>query len=235
MNPLNEPSKLSKLVKKAKFLGVGGICTLLARRVLTIAPGGKAFREFLVVLSEPQPTPQAIAAASNHTFRLATLGDLEALVKDPSSNLVDRDIEAFNDGNSCMLQLDGNNLVGYTWIAQSSLIDVGWGFHLNLPDDVVYNYNGYTTPAYRGTAFQALRHLKALEHVRTLGKRRILGYVDHLNFKALRGGAKGGYRRIGVLRGIRRNGKIHFSLSMDENSWSLATRAGPRHALLDRP
>ena len=142
MNTLQQPGKLSKLVKKVKFLGIGGVFTLLARRILTIAPGGTAFREFLVVLSEPQPTPQAIAAASHHTFRLATQSDLEGLQKDPGSNIFERDIEALKHGNACLLQLDGDKLVGYTWIAESSLIDVGWGFHMNLPDDVVYNYNG---------------------------------------------------------------------------------------------
>jgi hypothetical protein len=187
-----------------------------------------------MVLSEPRPTPQALAAASQHSFRLATLSDLERLKKDGNSNVFERDIEAFKSGSVCLLQLDGENLVGYTWVADSRLIDVGWGFHLNLPDDMVYNYNGYTAPAYRGTAFQALRHQKVLEHFRTMGKQRLLGYVDHLNFKSIRGGAKSGYQRVGVLRGSRRNGKIRFSLSMCEKSWSLATRAGPHHALLDR-
>lgn len=187
-----------------------------------------------MVLSEPQPTPRALEAAKDHTFRLATLDDLKRLMDDGDANVFERDIEAFKSGGVCLLQLDGEILVGYTWVAESRLIDVGWGFHLNLPDDMVYNYNGYTAPAYRGTAFQALRHQKVLEHFRALGKHRLLGYVDHLNFKSIRGGAKSGYQRVGVLRGIRRKGEIHFSLTINEESWSLATRAGPRHALLDR-
>ena len=125
------------------------------------------------------------------------------------------------------MQLDGDNLVGYTWVSNSPLIDLEWGFHANLPNDMIYNYNGYTAPAYRGTAYQALRHLKVLEHLGATGKKRLLGYVDHLNYKSLQGVAKSGYQRVGVLRGVKRNGKIHFSLTINEKDWSTATRAGP--------
>lgn len=229
----NQSQRSSEFRKKLKALGVIGSIKQFARRALVFAPGGKAFRLILVVLATPRPTPDAMASSKHHTFRIATLSDLERLKQDPSSGLEDRDIAAFNDGALCLLQLDGDKLVGYTWVSNSQLIDIGWGFHVNLPDDMVYNYNGFTAPAYRGTAYQAVRHLKVLEHVSASGKSRLFGYVDHLNYKALRGGAKSGYRRVGVLRGIAQNGKTRFSLSVEDNSWSLATRAGPRHALLD--
>jgi hypothetical protein len=224
---LKRLGRLSEAGQRLKAMGIRGAFTHLVRRALTFAPGGKGLRLFLVVLSEPRPTPEAIAAASKHTFRFASLDDLQRLLKDNSSKIVERDIVSFESGNRCLLQLDGDNLVGYTWISNSQLIDVGWGFHANLPDDMVYNYNGYTAPAYRGTAYQALRHLKILEHVRAAGKRRLLGFVDHLNYKSLQGVAKSGYQRVGVLRGISSKGKMHFSLTINESDWATATRAGP--------
>lgn len=229
MNLIRKPSEVRK---KLGYFGIGGAITLLGRKTMILAQRGECFREFLIVLSEPRPSPKAMAAAKDHTFRMASLSDLEALSKDPASNILDRDLESFKDGCHCLLQMDGEKLVGYTWIVDSRLIDVGWGFHLSLPDDVIYNYNGYTAPEYRGTAYQPLRHLKVLEHVRAWGKYRLLGYVDHLNLKSLHGTAKSGYRRIGVLRGTRRNGQIHFALSIVDDSWSCATHAGPRHAYL---
>ena len=222
------------LIKKAQQaarligeLGLIGVFVHLGRRALVYSPGGDAFRVFLVVLTQPRPTPEATAAAREHTFRFASLDDLERLLQDPSSKIYERDIVSFKNGNRCLLQLDGEKLVGYTWVSTSPLIDIDWGFHTNMPDDMMYNYNGYTAPAYRGTAYQALRHLKVLEFTRDEGKRRLLGYVDHMNYKSLRGVAKSGYERVGVLRGIRRNGKIRFQLSVDEKGWSTATRVGP--------
>ena len=227
------PQKWSDLKKKLKVLGVRGSITHMWRRAISYTPGGKSFRLFLIVLSEPRPTPQAIAAASQHTFRFATLSDIEHFQKDPNSKLFERHTAWIADGNQCLLQLDGEKLVGYTWVSTSQLIDLGWGFHVNLPDDMAYNYNGYTMPAYRGTAYQALRHLKVLEHVNESGKKRLFGYVDHLNFKSIKGQAKSGYVRVGVLHAIKRNGKTRFSLVVDDNNWSLATRAGPRHHVLE--
>jgi hypothetical protein len=221
--------RLSAVRSKTQTLGVNGVVTHLARRALAFAPGGEAFRMFLVVLSQPRPSPESTRAARDHTFRFATLDDLTALLADPGAEIAERDLVSFKDGNRCLLQYDGAALVGYSWISNSPLIDLMWGMHFNLPDDMVYNYNGFTTPAYRGTAYQSLRHLKLLELTRSEGKQRLLGYVDHLNYKSLRGVRKSGYQRVGVLRGIKRAGRIRFSLFIDEENWSTAIRAGPHH------
>jgi L-amino acid N-acyltransferase YncA len=69
--------------------------------------------------------------------------------------------------------------------------------------------------------------LKLLELIRPEGKRRLLGYVDHLNYASLRGVEKSGYVQVGVLRGIKRQGKTNFQLSVDCCAWSEAIRAGP--------
>lgn len=212
----------------ATELGPLGIATHVARRLLCAVPGGETFRFFLIVLSEPHPTPAAAAAGRDHTFRFASRPDLEALRRDPASGIFDRDLESFANGNRCLLQLDGDQLVGYSWVGGSPLVELMWGIHFNMPDDMVYNYNGYTVPRYRGTAFQALRHLKVLEHTRAEGKQRLFGYVDHLNYKSLRGVEKSGYTRVGVLRGVKRAGKTSFSVSIDSDAWSEIVRSGPK-------
>lgn len=219
--------RVLEVVRGMRALGPRGFVVHLARRALTTAPGGEAFRLFIVVLSEPRPTPEAAAAAQNHVFRFAMPDDVERLARIKGANIFERDIVSLRNGNRCLLQLDGDTLVGYTWISNSALIDLNWGFHVNLPDDMVYNYNGYTTPEYRGTAYQALRHLNVLKLIRDEGKFRLMGYVDHLNYKSLSGVAKSGYQRVGVLRGIRRKGTLRFSLTVREGDWSTVTRVGP--------
>ncbi|MFT3907344.1 MAG: hypothetical protein QM718_13675 [Steroidobacteraceae bacterium] len=220
-------TQLGKIFDTARRLGPKGLLTHLARRALTTVPGGKAFRLFLVVLDTPRPATGAAQAAKDHTFRFATLEDLERLQKDPEARLHERDIRSFRNGSRCLLQLDGADLVGYTWISSSPLIDLHWGLHFNMPDDMIYNFNGYTVPKYRGIAYQGLRHLKVLEYTRGEGKHRLLGYVDHTNYKSLHGVKKSGYRHVGVVRGTSRKGRMHFSIAVDERCWALLARSGP--------
>ena len=157
------------------------------------------------------------------------------MAKDSTSGVHAWDLEAFADGCRCLLQLDGERLVGYTWVASSPLIEVMWGLHLNLPEDMVYNYNGFTAPAYRGTSFQGLRHLKVLERMREEGKRRLFGYVDDLNYRSLRGVEKSGYHRVGVLVGVKRGGQTHFALTIDAEAWAEQVRMGPRQIQVAPP
>lgn len=220
-------TRIGNVLATARRLGLKGTLTHIGRLALTTVPGGKAFRFFLVVLETPRPTPAATQAARDHIFRFATLEELERLRKDPASHLYERDIQSFKNGCRCLLQLDGEELVGYTWISSAPLIELDRGLHFNMPDDMVYNYNGYTVPKYRGTAYQGLRHLRILEHVRGEGKRRLFGYVDHTNYKSLHGVSKSGYRRFGVVRGVSRKGVVRFSLSTEEGCWSMSARSGP--------
>ncbi|HKU42271.1 MAG TPA: hypothetical protein VJR89_29135 [Polyangiales bacterium] len=225
MQPLQSFEKARTLVQK---LGVRGTGTHVARKLLTTVPGGVASRIFFFVLTTPRPTPQAAEAGKHHSFRFATLDDILRLKTDPSTKLFDRDVESMKTGNRCLLQYDGDRLVGYTWIAGSRLVELMWGMHFNLADDLVYNYNGYTHPDYRGTAFQALRHLKVLEYTKDEGTRRLFGYVDHLNYNSLRGVQKSGYEPVGSLRGVKRNGKISFQLDVETHAWSELARVGPQ-------
>jgi len=174
-----------EIIQKARAtvtrIGVRGTGIHAARLMMTTVPGAEAFRMFLIVLTTPRPTPAATEASKNHTFRFATRDELVRFSRQPEAKLFDRDIESFDRGNRCLLQLDGEQLVGYSWVSTARLIELMWGLHFNMPDDMVYNYNGFTVPSYRGTSYQALRHLKILEISRPQGTRRLFGYVDHLN------------------------------------------------------
>jgi hypothetical protein len=208
-------------------MGVRGAGVHAARRMLTTVPGGEVFRMFLIVLTTPRPTPAASEAAKNHTFKFASREELLRFSKLPEAKLFDRDIASFDAGNRCLLQLDREHLVGYSWVGTARLIELMWGLHFNMPDDMVYNYNGFTVPSYRGTSYQALRHLKILELSRPQGTRRLFGYVDHLNYASLRGVEKSGYQRVGTLRGVKRDGRIRFSMRVQDDAWSQLVRMGP--------
>jgi GNAT superfamily N-acetyltransferase len=216
--------KLKNARSILKTHGLRGLFQHITRRLLWSVRGGEACRIFLYELDTPQPRPEAILAAAGHTFRFATAEEIHALHADPAAEVVDQDLVAFERGARCLLQYDGDALVGYTWLNASPLIHIMWGLHFNLPDDTAYNYKGFTAPAYRGKGFQPLRHLKVLEHIRDQGQRRLFGYVDHLNLNSIRGVRKSGYRKIGVLRCVRKPDRVRFVLKVSSDLWSKTIR-----------
>ncbi len=173
----------------------------------------------LVALTDPRPLPSAVEAAREHAFRFATEADLLHYGADARANIVASDLEGLRRGDRCLLQLDGERLVGYAWIAGSPLVHVEDGFHINLPDDTVYNFKSYTASEYRGAGFQALRHLQLLQRLEPEGKRRLFGYVNHLNLDSRRGVRKSGYRRVGVLWIVRKRGKVRARLTVSSDFW----------------
>jgi RimJ/RimL family protein N-acetyltransferase len=204
--------------------GLGGFVVYLSRLIFCGGSNDKSCRIFLFELTTPRPTPESIRAAEGHTFRFATIEDIHTYHADPIWDIGDKSVLAFERGDRCLLQFDGDTLVGYTWLAASSLVELTWGFHFNMPDDTVYNYKGFTAPAYRGEGFQPLRHLKLLEHVKGTGQHRLFCYVDQMNLSSLKGVKKSGYKKIGVLRCVRKQEKVRFFLRVSKDVWSKERR-----------
>jgi hypothetical protein len=182
-------------------------------------------RKVLFALYEPRSLPDAVEAAKHHTFKFATAEELLALSRTPAYAIAQLDAERVAKGTArCMLQLDGEKLVGYAWIWSHRLAFIEDGVHLNLPDDTIYNYKGYTNPDYRGYGFQALRHLNLLKLTHAEGVRRLFGFVDRFNSKSLKGVRKSGYLKVGELRIKHAGGKVRMILDVDEHFWSSAPR-----------
>jgi hypothetical protein len=178
-------------------------------------------------MSEPRPAPEAEKTAIDRTFRWATRDDLLTLVETPSSEIKKRDLQSFDDGNCCLLQLDKEALVGYTWVSFNPLVEILWGVHFNMPNDMVHNYNGFTVPAYRGQAYQAIRHQKLLSLIQREGKGRLFAFVDHMNYRSLSGTRKSGYKIVGTIKGFQSPKRLKFSVRVNQDSWAKAVRMGP--------
>lgn len=217
-------SKLSKARLILSRHGLGGFVVCLFRILFWRGLDDKSYRIFLFVLDTPKATPKSIKAAEGHTFRFATIEDIHTYHADPIWDIMEIDVLSFERGDRCLLQFDGDTLVGYTWIAASCLVEILWGFHFNMPDDTVYNYKGFTALAYRGKGFQPLRHLKVLEHVKSTGQHRLFGYVDQMNLNSLKGLKKSGYKKVGVLRCVKKREKVRFFLKVSKDLWSMEKR-----------
>jgi len=180
-----------------------------------------ATRKILVALTHPQVLPDAAEAARTHTLRFATLEDLLPLLEDKSALIAPLDIERVRRGTArCLLQLDGTRLVGYSWVWNTRPAQIDDGIYLHLPKHTRYIFKGYTSSAYRGYAFQALRHLKSLELLRSEGVEHLFGFVDQYNFKSLHGVRKSGFVPVGSVVIRRRAGRVRMTVDVDQQFWS---------------
>jgi len=216
---MNIQDKLSKARLLLSRHGLRGFVVYVSRLIFFGGRGDKSCRVFLFELSTPLPTPESIQAGEGHTFRFATIEDIHTYHADPVWEIKDIDVLAFKRGDRCLLQFDGDTLVGYAWLAASPLVEITWGFHFNMPDDAVYNYKSLTAPLYRGKGFQPLRHLKLLEYVKGTGQHRLFAYVDQMNLNSLKGVKKSGYKKIGVLRCVRKQEQVRFFLKVSNDLW----------------
>ena len=181
--------------------------------------------KILFALDEPKPNENAVITSANHVFRFATVDELKMFSKVKDFDIHDFDIERVERGSArCMLQLDKENLVGYSWIWRNNLAHIDDGFHINLPNDTIYNFKGYTSPEYRGDGFQALRHLKLLENLKDSGVNRLFGFVDQYNLRSLNGVKKSGYKRVGEMVIDRGSEDVRMSLHLKNYFWSREAR-----------
>jgi hypothetical protein len=181
----------------------------------------RATRMILIALTQPRVLPDAAEAARTHTLRFATIDDLLPFLQDESAQISTLDIERLRRGTArCMLQLDGSKLVGYSWVWNTRPAQIDNAVYLHLPPHTKYIFKGYTNPAYRGYAFQALRHLKSLELLRAEGVQHLFGFVDQYNFKSLHGVRKSGFEPVGRVVIRRRRGRVRMLVDVDQHYWS---------------
>jgi hypothetical protein len=178
----------------------------------------------LLVLDEPRVPPRALAASEGHEFRFATEQDLIDIAKIHPEEAGEQDLEFLAHGDRCLMQMDGDVLTGFAWIAGSPLVHLQDGYHFNLPDHMVYNYHAFTAPEYRGFAFQGLRHNKLLEALAPEGKTALFGFVNRLNFSSQKGVAKSGYRKVGRLTFRKMFGRVSQKLVVDDACVSRSRR-----------
>lgn len=198
----------------------------VGRAAITHWLSGERFRLFLMEL-RIQNLPESLLEQSGYDFRFLTSDELRFYSQHSEYNLCERDFLSTQSENRCLGQFASDNLVGYSWLSFAGMVDLGWGLHFNLPDDMAYNYNGFTLPAFRGGGLQGLRHLAILKQAQLAGKTRLFAYVDHLNYRSLHGVRKSGYRYIGAINGLKRNGKLRFVLDVEDAAWSEKVRFGP--------
>ena len=219
-------TKMVQSIDLSRKLGLREATIHFGRAAMTRWRAGERFRLFLMELKITS-LQDSLPVQSGYQCRFLTVEELQFYAKAGGYNLCKDDLVSNESENRCLGQFASEKLVGYSWLSFSGMVDLGWGLHFNLPDDMAYNYNGYTLPAYRGGGLQGLRHLAILKHAQLAGKTRLFAYVDHLNYRSLHGVRKSGYRPIGAISGLKRDGKLRFVLDVEDAAWSDKVRLGP--------
>ena len=179
-----------------------------------------ANRLVLLALTKPTYVQRSSADERFYDFHFASVDELMAMKKKPDYEIAQLDVDRVRMGIArCLVQWDGDQLTGYTWVWLKKLAYIADGFYLNLPDDAIYNYKALTLPAYRGFGFQGLRHVKLLELLRPDGIRQLFGFVASENTRSFRGVRKSGYQVVGELL-IRKTGqRVQTRLRLNADFW----------------
>jgi len=143
-------------------------------------------------IKKPKPRDQR-----KLTFRYASEEDLADMFKDPDYKMSDAKMEAFKDGDQCLLSFVDDELAGYTWVHLKGRPLLFPGLKLQTPLDYCYNYAALTLPKFRGLGLQGIRHYHLLNNPEWRDKVGLIGYVVSTNWDSIKGQSKSGYHSIG--------------------------------------
>lgn len=145
----------------------------------------------------------AVAATAQRPVNLRTqLADeptLQAMHDEGGWEIDDVKLAQHRAGDACVLSLVDGEPAGCTWVHTRGQPTLRLGLTLQLPTGALYNYAGFTRPAFRGHGLQAWRHRALLDEPAWAGHDTVWGYVRATNFASQRGQARSGYRRVGSL------------------------------------
>ena len=93
-------------------------------------------------------TPKNLAPVSSVTVREGREADLEAMTR--CIDKPERFLSRFRQGDRCLLALEGDEVAGFIWFSVRPLYQEEMtGYRLPVPDNVVYSYDEYVSPAHR--------------------------------------------------------------------------------------
>lgn len=143
-----------------------------------------------------------------YSGRLAALEDLLKMQREGTWDISRDKIEAFQQGDACVLSYLDGDLAGYTFVHGGGRPLLAPGFRISVPSSYLYNYAGFTAPRFRGHGLQSYRHGQVLSMAEWKDKKGLIAYVDSANWSSQQGLAKSGYRRLGAMWMIGRNGRF---------------------------
>jgi GNAT superfamily N-acetyltransferase len=116
-------------------------------------------------------------------------------------------------GYVCVLSEVDGQIAGYTWAHDLPVASLCSNLSITVPDEFVYNFDGFTHPRFRGYGLQSIRHRAVLEAPAWAGKAGLLGYVAGTNYASKQGQTKSGYVDVGSIWTVRTGRRFHAHVS----------------------
>lgn len=192
---------INKFRSAATLVRRFGILAPLHSSISRILERIVGYRRFnVIILERGALRPFNERSGTRLSSRLATRGDLESLIAQGDWGITEEKLAWMQCGYLCFLcEVDGRT-AGYTWAHDQETAELIQGLSISVPPDLIYNFDGFTHPDYRGFGLQGFRHHSVLGHSAWDSKRGLLGYVVARNYSSRKGQAKSGYSTIGVIR-----------------------------------
>jgi len=195
------------LSNKIKFLKRWGLVRSLYALLLRIC---RKFLSFNISVIRCRPLVRTNSSTSNpEGCRFSILAEQELLdfSHDPALQLFDTRIkDKLARGEICLGATVDGKLVAYAWRAFSALPHVDIWVDFNA--DVVYGYNSFTLPAYRGKHIMSSLYKFGDNYCLDKGKTLSIGYVETDNYSSMRTGKRSGEHAVGYAGYIYLFGKL---------------------------
>jgi RimJ/RimL family protein N-acetyltransferase len=99
-------------------------------------------------------------------------------------------------GDRCILSLDNNRIIGYTWIMKDYM-ELSQFNHILLSKNRIYVYKAFILKEYRGKRIQMLVHKYLANMLRKEGKRFVVLFINIKNKSSIKCVKRVGFKRIG--------------------------------------
>lgn len=133
------------------------------------------------------------------SFRFLSSSEIESYSQDPVNELAPDFLQrALSKHNQCLAAFYGERLAGYSWYARNSVDGKDHlGVSMSFPSDVVYMYNAFTHPDFRGRRLFSVGVGLAAKELAAQGATKMIASVNSTNFASLRSCKRLGFRELG--------------------------------------
>lgn len=158
-------------------------------------------RLYIIVLDRESLKLPSKINVDRLSSRFATYDELLQLRQDPKWDraISDELMRCYEEGDRCLLSFCDGQLAGFTWAHRAGRPRILPGLRISIPDQYVYNHNGYTLSEFRGHSLQPYRHSALMNHPDLANRTGLIGFVKYTNWSSQKGQGKSGYRTIGSL------------------------------------
>lgn len=133
------------------------------------------------------------------SFRFLSSSEIESYGQDPANEIASDFLQrALSQQNQCLAAFHGERLASYSWYARNSVDGKDHlGVSMSFPTDVVYMYNAFTHPDFRGRRLFSAGVALAAKELAAQGATKMIASVNSTNFASLRSCKRLGFRELG--------------------------------------